>query len=179
MPESLKKELEPDFVRYYESLVAPRTILYDKNREATLESMRITSEKGIRGEGSQAIGMAIQQELLAKKLLEDSEYKKAHDEVLSGTKAFATLFTSRMFEILNDEQRKRLQELIDNPPEYVRIHIQRLGSEHWGVDVEGVGKKADVDTDVWVPGAGSWKPGDPLPEGYRPEQRDRRFPRSE
>jgi hypothetical protein len=56
------------------------------------------------------------------------------DESYASSKAFAALFKTRMFEILNEGQRKRLQELTDNPPLHALALIQRLRREQWGLE---------------------------------------------
>ena len=121
-------------------------------------------------------------ETVYRKLLEEPEHKKLLDESYASHKAFTTLFRERMFEIFNDEQRKRLQELIDNPPPHAQILIQRLRRENWGKHEAGEDKKvgvgADAGTDAWTPGPNAWRPGDPLPPGaYRQERGTRDFPR--
>jgi hypothetical protein len=44
---------------------------------------------------------------------------------------------------------------------------------------EGESKRADDEKDVWVPGPGSWRPGDPLPEQFKIERKKGNFPRRE
>ena len=119
-----------------------------------------------------------------RKLEEEPEHKKLLDESYTSGKTFAALFRTRMLEILTEEQQKRLQELVANPPLHARILIQRLRREHWGQHTESMGEGACADTgvgtEVWGPGPDSWRPGDPLPEIYRQEKdTGRTFPREE
>jgi len=175
--ERIKKELEPEFEKHAE--------IYGNNAAKILERVNAAIEQRRAAQiPIGGIGKDAQegQAAFLRELQEEPEHKKLLDESYASSKAFATLFRKRMFEILNDDQRKRLQELIDNPPPHAQVLIQRLRRENWGQHEGEVGKnsaRAGVGSDVWTPGPNSWRPGNPLPEGYRPEQRNSRFPRSE
>jgi len=173
--EQIKHELEPEFERHLEIYVEGNGILFDRSIEAFHEAARAEREARLRGEDTQGIS-AIQRRIL----MEDTEYQRALDEVYSSARAFARLFTTRVFEILNNEQRRRLQGLINNPPLHVRLHIQRLRREQWGQHEEGerAGTAAGVGREIWVPGPDAWRPGDPIP--VQLEERERsRFPQDE
>jgi hypothetical protein len=59
----------------------------------------------------------------------------------------------------------RFQELIDDPPDYIKAWHKKL-------------KEAAKEAGTWQPGPNSWQPGDPIPEGYRQQRQERgRFPR--
>ena len=84
----------------------------------------------------------------------------------------------KMFDVLTDEQWKRLQELVDHPPDYMkrRITQDRQDMER----IRKAGESAASSAGGWQPGPGSWKPGDGIPETYRIERNQRsRFPRTE
>jgi len=69
-------------------------------------------------------------------------------------------------------------DLIDNPPDYVKKVIAQIRKE-MGTDDSSTDTPADT-SGGWVPGPGSWRPGDGIPEGYRIERNTRsRFPRGE
>ena len=75
-----------------------------------------------------------------------------------------------MFDVLTDEQWRRLQDLIDNPPAHARVLVQKLREQR--------GETEENKNNIWVPGPGSWRPGDPIPEVYRIQRNTRgNFPR--
>ncbi|MCL2005246.1 MAG: hypothetical protein FWG73_03680 [Planctomycetaceae bacterium] len=113
-------------------------------------------------------------------MAEDPEYKKIHEEILSLNKDFSLQFKTRIFDVLTDAQWKRLQELIDNPPEHARVYLKYIREQMQipDADEEGAGEPESVGSDVWAPGPDSWRPGDAIPERYRRERNTRgAFPR--
>jgi len=164
----IQKELEPEFEKNLEKTVDATIILQNKF-ETEIEKQggfaNITSHEDMR-EKVQAI---------ARKLMaEDPEFKRLQDETHSLGQAFSTQFRTRMFDVLTDEQWFRLQDLIDNPPDYAAVLRKKL-REQRGESVD-----AEEASDVWMPGPGSWRPGDAIPEAYRIERNTRRqFPRGE
>ena len=88
-----------------------------------------------------------------------------------------------MFDVLMDEQWNRLQELIDHPPEYALMFIKELRESFGLVESEKSeeeGAEGGLSPSVWLPGPGSWRPGDAIPEAYRQERNTRgNFPRPE
>jgi len=168
--EQIKKELEPELEKHLD--------IYSNNAAKILERVNAAFRQPDVQRAIADIGL----NTYMKQLQEEPEHKRLLEESYASSKAFATLFRTRMLEILNDEQRKRLQELSDNPPPYARLLIQRLRREQWGRHEEGEKKVENmgtgVGTDIWIPGAGAWQPGDPLPPGaYRQERGTRDFPR--
>ena len=169
--ERIKKELEPELEKHLE--------IYGNNAAKILERVNVAIQQ------KQAAQIPIGDlAVFMRKLEAEPEHKKLLDESYASSKAFATLFRNRMYEILTDAQRKRLQDLIDNPPPHAQVLIQRLRRENWGQlevgkrDPSGENKIAVAGTDIWVPGPDSWKPGDPIPEGSRQPRNERGdFPR--
>ena len=155
--EGIKKELEPEFEKNLKKIVDGQVILANKLfAEAGRQGTNFTD-----AEGMQAI---------VKKLANDPEYKKTQEELLSQGKAFSTLFRTKMFDVLTDEQWARLQELIDNPPVYAAVLLKKM-REQRGENERG---------GAWQPGPGAWKPGESIPEQYRQERNTRsRFPRGQ
>jgi Ni/Co efflux regulator RcnB len=152
----IKKELEPEFEKHLG--------IYANN--ASMILARIEA----------AIPKKNPQDDLAtfmRKVENEPEYRKLLAESYASSKALAALFRSKMHEVLNNDQRKRIQELIDNPPPHAQYLIQRLRREHWRQDAENKSERAESGKDVWVPGPGSWRPGDPLPESFRQERNTR------
>ena len=106
--------------------------------------------------------------------------KKKQEEVMSKGKAFSTQFKTQMFDVLTDEQWKRLQNLITNPPEHAKIFRKKLKEQNGESEAVSTEKPEKAEKEVWVPGPNSWKPGDAIPEAYRIERNERgRFPRVE
>jgi len=116
---------------------------------------------------------------LTKMTAEDPEHKKIVAEIQSKGQGFAMRFRTQMFDVLTDEQWVRLQNLIDNPPEHALVFRKKL-RELAGISGEGHDGEKSEESDVWVPGPGSWRPGDAIPIQYRQERETRsRFPRGE
>ena len=94
------------------------------------------------------------------------------NEVMESGKKLADSLKIKMFDVLTDEQWERLLKLTADPPEYVKKFLtqQRKWKEEWN--------NTDSKPEVVGPGPNSWKPGDPIPEGYRQQRQERgRFPR--
>jgi len=68
-----------------------------------------------------------------------------------------------LYDVLTDEQWDKLQNLVDNPPEYIKAWLKVYSSRN-------------QKQEEWQPGPDSWKPGDGIPESYRQERNERRFP---
>ena len=103
---------------------------------------------------------------LQKKLL--AEFQPERDKVQESGKALGDKLKVEMFDVLTDEQWARLMELIDNPPDYVKEVLKKMR------EARAENEKAGA----WVPGPNSWRPGDPIPEGYRQQRQEGRFPRN-
>ena len=178
--ERIKKELEPEFEKHCEIYAGNAAMILERVDAAREHNQRQAAQFSFGGGGSAPEEWGT----VLRKLQEEPEHKRLLEESYASSKALATLFRVRMSEILNDEQRKRLQELLDNPPLYARLLIQRLRRENWGQyeekvnDQSGENKKAESDRDVWVPGSDSWQPGDPIPEKFGQEEEPKgNFPR--
>ena len=92
-------------------------------------------------------------------------------EMMEFRKELSDKLKVEMFDVLTDEQWKRMLKLVDNPPDY----IQRMRGL-----IRTLPGNTDNAPDEWQPGPGSWRPGDGIPEGYRIERNTRRqFPRGE
>ena len=107
-------------------------------------------------------------------------YKKKQEELMSKGKEFSTNFKMQMFDVLSDEQWKRLQRLIDNPPEHAKIFRAKLKEQNGESEAVAIEKPETAEKEVWQPGPNSWKPGDAIPEAYRQQRNERgKFPRVE
>ena len=165
--EKIKKELEPELEKDLEKFVENRVVLLNKF-DAELAKQGGYGDNPNREEAVQKW-----QAILKKLMAEDREYKRIHEESQSLVKQFSTQFKIKMFDVLTGEQWARLQDLIDNPPEYAKAFRKKM-KERWGESEE------DEKNGVWSPGPNSWKPGDAIPEQYRIERNTRsRCPRSD
>ena len=157
--ERIKKELEPEFERILGDFTRNQIILQNKYYdELERQGGLIFANSGEMLERSRSA---------SNRLLEDPEFRRINEESAFQGREFSTQFRIRMFDVLDDEQWTRLQDLIDNPPWLigVRARMQREQAER-------------NERNVWQPGPGSWQPGDPIPEEYRQQRNlDRRFPR--
>jgi hypothetical protein len=165
--ETIKKGLEPEFEKNLDR-VADGSVTLMSKAFAELEKQGIDNlGKMMEGqEGTQQEKMRAMQEkmqAIQKKLMEDPEYKKIADELQSQGQAFTMQFNTKMFDVLTDEQWKRLQNLIDNPPEYAKAFGKKLKEQ----------RAANEKAGAWQPGPNSWKPGDAIPEQYRQERNER------
>ncbi|MGL6226392.1 MAG: hypothetical protein ACRC10_07175 [Thermoguttaceae bacterium] len=97
----------------------------------------------------------------------DPDLQREMKEVMEAGTTFSNELKFKMYDVLTDEQIERMRQLIDNPPPYIKKMIDDIRKE-LGNDGE------------WKPGMNSWKPGDPIPEEYLRERKDRqkRFPSS-
>ena len=164
--EEIKRELEPEFEKNLEMMVEGTMILTSKLL-AELES-----QGGLVIDPSNIEGLQEKMQGIQKKLLEDPEFKKISDELHTKGQTFSTLFRTRMFDVLTDAQWARLQSLIDNPPAHAAVMIRKMREQRSATE--------QADGNFWQPGPNSWRPGDPIPEGYRTERNERgRFPRGE
>ena len=170
----IKKELEPEFEENLDSF-ADSSILLANMMFDELEKQGDDVFAGMQaGQGDpQAMHekiKAMQEKMQAvqKKLMEDPEFKRISEKIHSTGVQFTEQFNTKMFDVLTDEQWKRLQDLIDNPPEYAKIFAKKLKEQRGESEQAG----------AWQPGPNSWRPGDAIPEQYRQERNTReRSPR--
>jgi len=108
--ERIKKELGPEFEKYIKD--------YVKNIVTLIERLDSKIAHQIKDKEESTVG--IEKRLLA----EDAEIRKINYEILSMSQAFANQFKTQVFNVLTDEQRRRFQELNDNPPEHVQIFLK-------------------------------------------------------
>jgi len=161
--EEIKKELEPEFERNLEDFVNGQLFLVNMAYDE-LEKLGVKDIDGMMKEWAAVIRV----------LAESPEYKQVMNEAQSKSRQFSMQFRTRLYEVLTDKQWMRLQELINNSPEHVLAFHKAFGKP------SGEDEESGTKPDVWVPGPGSWRPGDPIPAQYRQERETRgRFPRGE
>ena len=180
--EEIKNELEPEFERLvadYASgtMVVMRKLFEELDRDGGLDfNINPEDPDGMQERVMQEHIRAMQERMQAamRRLMdEDPEFRRVSEAMQSQGVEFTTQFRIRMFDVLTDEQWDRLQDLIDNPPESARI-LLRLMREQRGEG--GESEEASEQPGVWQPGPDSWRPGMPLPEQYRQQRQQRRFP---
>jgi Ni/Co efflux regulator RcnB len=160
--EVLKKEFEPEFERQLEDFVNRQDLDNQMYR-----MMKAVHEK----QGGGLFNVQKQNEIRAKMLVENPEFKRMHEKMVAERELFATQFKKVMFDVLTDEQWDRYVKLLDNPPDYIKA---------WRKKIEDAKEAAKKESE-WQPGPNSWRPGDPIPEQYRQQRNERqgRFPRTE
>jgi Ni/Co efflux regulator RcnB len=159
--DEIKKPLEPDAEKFLEELM---------NLQALVRS-RVNSEMERQGvDVSDPRSHLTHMQAITNTLAAEPEFIRLRKELEGKAELFATQFKTKMFDVLTDEQWMRLQNLIDNPPDYIKAFRKKLKQFRDELEKKG----------VWTPGPGSWQPGDPIPEQYRQERNTRRnFPRKE
>jgi Spy/CpxP family protein refolding chaperone len=158
--EEIKKSLEPEWEETLEQIV---------NADMLFQSKLDEYERQL-GVARTSVPSQTQMDAIQKYLTTNTESIRLRKETADKAKSFSTQFYPKMFDVLTDEQWMRLQNLIDNPPEYVKEYLEFQKKFR-----DKTEKKEE-----WMPGPNSWRPGDPIPEQYRQErnERQRLFPRS-
>ena len=118
---NIKKELEPAFEKLLEDIA---------NNVMMLSTLLREGQEGLTGNEDKT------DEAEKKLIRENPEFKRIHEEIRSRGQVFASQFKTKMFDVLTDEQWKRLQELIDHPSELAKIILKKLKKER-GESEEG------------------------------------------
>ncbi len=157
----IKKELEPEFERNMDDIMDVQFRALDKAYD-------ILDKEG----GEIKSPQDFQEKLVAahKRVQEENpEFKDIEKNIVEKGRAFSEKLKYKMFDVLTDEQMERMGQLIDNPPDYVKKMLAKM-KERRGASGGSGGDGA------WQPGLDSWKPGDPIPEEYKKQRKERRFP---
>lgn len=86
-------------------------------------------------------------------------------------KNLSTKYKEKFMNVLTDEQLDKMQHIIDNTSEFVKKRFEKeLGISK----VSQPEEKSQADP--WQPGPDSWKPGDGLPEEFKQQRKEGRFP---
>jgi hypothetical protein len=161
--EGIKNTLAPEFEKTLEEHANRRkTILdkvidvYERHEASIFRQESQTPEK---------------MEAIKNTLMADREFLRLHEEIATDAENFATRFKVQLFDVLADEQWNRFQNLVDNPPEYIKAWLSSVYSSRNR-------QREAQQQEVWQPGPESWRPGDAIPEAYRQERNMRgNFPR--
>jgi uncharacterized protein (DUF1778 family) len=158
---AIKKAMEPEFDKLIDQYLDGHmkfSEAMDKELEGKFEGVTTSEEQ------QRIVDKA--QDKIRKS---NPEHQRAMHDVMESGKKLAENLKIKMFDVLTDEQWNRMVDLIDNPPDYAKKMIAQL-REHLGVNDSKPGE--------WAPGPNSWRPGDPIPEGYRQQRSEGRFPRN-
>jgi hypothetical protein len=160
--EEIKNKLKPDVEKQISKIVEHQLFYLDKINEAIGNKLDGITDSAER--------MKIISEVNQKFSEKYPGYAQGTMEYLESGKVLSNNLKIEMFDVLTDEQWNRMIDLIDNPPDHVGKYFEHFHKI--------TGANSSQDNGVWVPGPNSWKPGDPIPGGYR-EQRQTRgnFPR--
>ncbi|MCL2710382.1 MAG: hypothetical protein FWE95_05835 [Planctomycetaceae bacterium] len=166
----IRKDMKPEFEKFADKIIDAQMKFSEKVEDALegkLEGVTDSEEQ-----------TKIRKEIQDNVRRNDPEMQRITNEVMGTGKKFTDELKIAMFDVLTDEQWVRMLDLIDNPPDYAKKVIAQIRKE-MGTDDSSTDTPADM-SGGWVPGPGSWRPGDAIPEGYRIERNTRsRFPRGE
>lgn len=99
---------------------------------------------------------------------DDPRYLRILGEAMDKGQAFTTQLKFKMFDVLTDEQLARLEEIVNNPPEYVQKFLEKLREQLGGRRGGAMQPMLDA-----------WKPGEPIPEEYKKQRQRKGFPSKE
>jgi Ni/Co efflux regulator RcnB len=161
----IKKGMEAEFTKWADSTLDAKLRLHEK-RQAEFEVIQ-------NDDGSISFSLADPVESWVRVRKANPDIQQALNESIKSGKALADKLKVEMFDVLTDEQWKRMLNLIDNPPDYAKQIIAQMREQRKK-------ENANASADTWQPGPNSWKPGDGVPEQYRQERNEKqRFPRTE
>lgn len=153
--DKIKKEMEPDFDK-----------IADEIMDASMDIMAGLLENiDDDFDMSKPENMTKSFQDAQKKYYEKNpEAKKRVDKIEEKGKEFTNKVKFRMFDVLTDAQMEKLGNLINDPPAYAKLIRDKLR------DMQGKG----IGTSGYQPGLDSWKPGEPIPEGYKKHREERK-----
>jgi len=162
--DEIRKEMELEIDEHLDKIVEYNERFDEKFNDGLTEKMRAIPDQ----EGRQRLLDDIQRRLVA-------EFLPVRNELAESGERLSNSLKIRMFDVLTDEQWARVVDLIDNPPDYVKSIIAEMRERNRIANAN-----AGSSSGGWVPGPGSWRPGDAIPIQYRQERETRsRFPRGE
>ena len=164
--DNIKKEMEPEFKGSIDKMLDLQLNLQkkvqEKAHEIGLADMPDSEEK-----------KRLLDNIMKNLLESNPKFQQEMKQTMESRKAIADkLRTEVISGILTDAQRARLQELMDNPPDYIKKSMEEVHKQTGVNDWRNGGFDGG-----YMPGPDSWQPGQGIPGGYRIEQRNLRFPR--
>ncbi len=88
-------------------------------------------------------------------------------EVAEKGKKFATRIKENLMNVLTDEQLDRMQRILDETPEFAKKMLAGMRQQREAAEKSG----------QWSPGPGSWRPGDGMPDEFKKQRQQGRFPK--
>ena len=158
---AIKEELKPEFEK-----------LLDEVMELRKESLRsmvdtLTQEmKENKPESYEAFSKAMRVSSEQSKKNNEALQKKYRENAERG-RQFATRLKSRLMNVLTDAQLDKMQELIDNMPQFAKKLRSDMKANREALEKSG----------QWQPGPDSWRPGDGSPAEFKKERSQKAFPR--
>ncbi len=161
--EEIKKEMEPEFDKLLDESMTLR-----QERFKLMGAFLAEEYKDKKPASNDEIFQA-----MVKVELTD-ELKQKYRENMERGRKFTTLLKSRLMNVLTDEQLDKMQQLLDNTPDFVKQMLAQMKAQ----------REANEKAGNWTPGPDSWRPGDGAPEEFkRQRQADRKankaFPTTE
>jgi len=157
--DEIQKEMMPEFEKHVEKMVEYDVTLHEIINDGLMAELRTLPDDEARRRFTSDRRIRIL-----------AEMQPEMYEILESGREVADALKIKMFDVLTDEQWARMIDLVDNPPDYVVALLKKWREE----------RAANAPAGGWVPGPGSWHPGDPIPGAYRIERETRsRFPRGE
>jgi hypothetical protein len=95
--------------------------------------------------------------------------RKKQNDLQEQGKKIAVLLRDRLMNVLTDEQLDKMQQIMDDTPEFAKKVLAEIKS----------GREAQAKSPTYVPGPDSWRPGTPVPTEFKAERKRGRFPRGE
>ncbi len=162
--DDIKKEMEPDFEKHLDKFVEVQSKyseIFQNEVDEKLDGVVDPEER-----------YRIHENITKTVYGSNPEYQREIREVMESGKAFANKLKFRMFDVLTDEQMERMADFIDNPPDYVKNAV---------ADIYQGTENNDSSNGEWKPNLNSWKPGDPIPEEYLEQRKERKknFPKKQ
>ena len=156
---AIKKALEPEFEKLLDETakieVEESRLLYE-----TLAKMHKENPFETTREYIDAISPTLNE------VRKDDRLAPKLKEIAEKGQNFTKKLKVRLMNVLTDAQLDKMQELLDNTPEFVRKELERLRKEREEREKAG----------IWVPGPDSWRPGDGIPAELEQERKKGRFP---
>ena len=150
--EEIKKEHEPEFEKILENVASGNMVILNK----VIDEYEKQGGDLVSGEDFQDKIPEIEKKLMT----DDPEVKKIHEKIVSSSRQFASQLKMKLFDVLTDEQWKHLQQLTDDPPEYIKVLRKKLWA-NMGRSEETEEQYRDA----------PWHSDDAIPEEYRQKRR--------
>ncbi len=162
--DGVKKEFEADFMQLMDEAMETQFGLLDKMYEQMeKDGVEIKDLKDLQ---EKVMAVAKKVEELGKT---DENVRRQNELFQKKGEAFTARLKFKIYDILTDEQMAKLEQLVDNPPEYVTNFLKKMK------DKQGLSLDAKSPSDFM----NAWKPGEPIPEEYRQKRARKAFPQAE